>query len=95
MADKLRFNLGEENGPVIEKNISKSELFAEQYKMLCSAISEYLCLPDNYEQSKLSSNIFAINGDRGFGKTSVMHSMVNYLKNSDTYFGSIIFVKWQ
>ena len=26
MADKLRFNLGEENGPVIEKNISKSEL---------------------------------------------------------------------
>lgn len=87
MADKLRFNLGEENGPVIEKNISKSELFAEQYKMLCSAISEYLCLPDNYEQSKLSSNIFAINGDRGFGKTSVMHSMVNYLKNSDTYFG--------
>ena len=87
MADKLRFNLGEENGPVIEKNISKSELFAEQYKMLCSAISEYLCLPDNYEQSKLSSNIFAINGDRGFGKTSVMHSMVNYLKNSDTYSG--------
>lgn len=85
----IPFYVGKENAPYLEKNILEAPLFREQYKYILNRIETYVKDSDDYSNADSHiqdlvthpSNIIAIDGDRGAGKTSVMLSTIEYLSN--------------
>lgn len=88
----LRFNIGEESRPKIEKceNITNS-IFKEQYQQSLKMIASYLHNKSEEEESvkrESYNNVFAFIGERGSGKTSCMLSVANILADKSRRFES-------
>lgn len=83
--NRIPFYIGKENAPYLEKDILNAPLFKEQYNAIVERMTNYLeaskvILDDtNVNPITYPSNIIAINGDRGAGKTSMMMSIINFL----------------
>lgn len=95
--NSIPFYVGKENAPYLEKNILEAPLFREQYKYILNRIETYVKdsgddsnddSNDDHTQNIMTypSNIIAIDGDRGAGKTSVMLSTIEYLSISREMF---------
>ena len=88
---ELKFTIGDESRPIIEKPDEQSNsLFSEVYSKANKLISEFakdsLKLrkeKKRYKEGK--SNIFAFMGERGSGKTSCMLSVEEMLKSNKDY----------
>ena len=88
--NKVYFSIDDDNKPLrikIDPERMDSYLFAQQYRLFCDQLEQYLVsakLPENRDSDTESyNNIFAIVGDRGSGKTSCLLSLGDMLTNGE------------
>ena len=86
--EECTIDISNDYKPQIKEDISKSDVFFEQYRtasdILENILSVYASIKDktdsNYNKIEYPNNVIAFCGERGDGKTSMLLSFMNLLR---------------